>query len=149
MLFLWSRESSVIPPSPRAGPWFAWFATAVLVWRCRRRIASAIFGDSSSSRRKRAHLIRPFRPQKFQKHAENTLSRRQQQHQEMRHEMSVVKSRLKRLNAGDGPHMIKTTRKLARGANYVRISQQVYYRMTRSGRVYGKYPTKSTTAAIK
>ncbi|KAL7304205.1 hypothetical protein TKK_0003400 [Trichogramma kaykai] len=44
MYFLWSREPLPPPPSAvsPAGPWFAWFATAVLLWRCRKRISRAI-----------------------------------------------------------------------------------------------------------
>lgn len=43
MLFMWSREPA---PTPRGSRWFAWFATAVLLWRCRRKITRIILSAS-------------------------------------------------------------------------------------------------------
>ena len=58
MLFLWSREPI---PNSRAGPWFAWFATAAVLWRCRRRIAKAILAISPLKLLKRRYVA-PVNP---------------------------------------------------------------------------------------
>ena len=46
MLFLWSKDPIHLE-APRTGPVFGWLATAILFWRCRRRLARAIFGPDS------------------------------------------------------------------------------------------------------
>ena len=143
MLFLWSRE----PVSgPRAGPWFAWFATAVVLWRCRRRIAKAILAVSPL-RFIRRRCVAPVNPnaQKSSGRIQPTAATRQNlTSHENSPKLSVIlqpkhttgiKTRVKRLCTGDGPHVSSC-------AGIVQSSQQVNYRVTRSGRVYGKYANK-------
>ncbi|XP_032452556.1 uncharacterized protein LOC100119183 isoform X2 [Nasonia vitripennis] len=205
MLFLWSREPvpAAVGASPRAGPWFAWFATAVLLWRCRRRIARAVLGATAPLRllkRKRGgglstsvvvskahhhhHQPKSLKQQQSPIAVQQQLQLQPRHHHHRRHRVTlpsapdtpeehqrsshlkhhqsssspsepqkpqaqcrevnaVTKSRLRRLHAGDGPHM-NVGRKLTMSASCYQISQQLYCRMTRSGCVYGRYPTKSS-----
>lgn len=53
MLFFWSRQPVTTVARVRAGPWFAWFATAVILWRCRKRIARIIHRISFPFQRRR------------------------------------------------------------------------------------------------
>lgn len=124
MLFLWSREPT---PDPRAGPWFAWFATAVLLWRCRRRITRAILA------------ISPLRLLK-KRTAGLAINQKMILKQQKRHSLAQLHKhktvgirRGKRLCTGDGPHM----------SNSISMIPQIHYRVTRSGRIYGKYPNKT------
>ncbi|XP_031368388.1 uncharacterized protein LOC122721142 [Apis laboriosa] len=134
MLFLWSREPA---PGPRAGPWFAWFATALVLWRCRRSVAKAILAVSPLRLLKKRNLL-PLTASKASSTA--TLTK---QHQRHRTENSIlqrkqrIRTKVKRLCTGDGPHVTSSTFSIQ--------SQQIHYRMTRSGKIYGKYPNKVTT----
>lgn len=123
MLFLWSRDPV---PVPRTSPWLAWLATAVFIWRCRRRIANSILAVSPLRIFKRRTLA-PVRIRR-------TIS-------EPRPRLNLVlnakpptgiKTRVKRLCTGDGPHV----------SNSSTSSLPISYRVTRSGRVYGKYHHK-------
>ncbi|XP_043276828.1 uncharacterized protein [Venturia canescens] len=158
MLFLWSREPV---PSPRAGPWLAWFATAFVLWRCRRRIAKAILAVSPLRLLKR-RCIAPVHPhgvyvrrssnrihQTSTRSATTTTTNTQREHNIIEKDPKLslilspkhttgIKTRVKRLCTGDGPHV----------SGCVQTAQQVNYRVTRSGRVYGKYPNKSATQSI-
>ncbi|CAL1684128.1 unnamed protein product [Lasius platythorax] len=127
MLFLWSREPA---PNPRAGPWFAWFATAVLLWRCRRRITRAILAVSPLRllRRRTTGLA---------------INQKMILKQQKRHSLSQLHKhkaigirRAKRLCTGDGLHM-------SGDMSMIQAAPQIHYRVTRSGRVYGKYPNKA------
>lgn len=127
MLFLWSREST---PNPRAGPWFAWFATAVLLWRCRRRITRAILAVSP------LRLLR-------RRNAGLTINQKMILKQQKRHSLiqlhkhkAIGIRRAKRLCTGDGLHM-------SDDMSMIQAAPQIHYRVTRSGRVYGKYPNKA------
>lgn len=62
MLFMWTREPTTLMATPKAGPYLAWFTTAVLLWRYGRRFARLAFGSGSTLRflkRKRGGLIVP------------------------------------------------------------------------------------------
>jgi hypothetical protein len=52
MLFFWTREptTATVTTTPHAGPWFAWFTTAMLFWRYRRRIARTFLRAATSLR---------------------------------------------------------------------------------------------------
>nr|XP_003702434.1 PREDICTED: uncharacterized protein LOC100878924 [Megachile rotundata] len=128
MLFLWSREPA---PSPKASPWFAWFATALVLWRCRRSVAKAILAVSPLRLLKRRHLLPattskasstvPLLKQQRLK-LENPISQRKHRH-------SGIRTKVKRLCTGDGPHVTNSSSPI----------QQIHYKVTRSGKVYGKY----------
>lgn len=125
MLFLWSKEPV---PDPKAGPWFAWFATAVLLWRCRRRITRMILAISPLRLLKR-HVTGVAINQKILK--------QQKRHSlaQLHKQKAVGIRRTKRLYTGDGLHM---------SGNMSMIEvPQIHYRVTRSGRIYGKYPNKT------
>lgn len=141
MLFLWSREPV---PSPKAGPWFAWFATALVLWRCRRGLTKAILAASplrllrkrggpptTTVNRKVSStgrlLKRPYRPKR-----RNPILQRKYRN------AASIRRRVKRFCTGDGPHVTAST-------PMIPTSQQIYYRVTRSGKVYGKYPNKIAT----
>ncbi|XP_076625880.1 uncharacterized protein LOC143344094 [Colletes latitarsis] len=137
MLFLWSREPA---PGPKAGPWFAWFATALFLWRCRRSIAKAILAVS------------PLRLLKKRNTATSAIAKAssmaiQTKHQQrLRLENPILQrkfkhgmKRVKRFCTGDGPHVTNSASTIQ--------SQQIYYRMTRSGKIYGKYPHKAAASA--
>lgn len=152
MLFLWSREPV---PGPRAGPWLAWFATAFVLWRCRRRIAKAILAISPLRLLKRrciapvnAHGVyapkSSSRTHQVSTRTMTTNNQREHNIVEKDPKLSLalsakhttgIKTRVKRLCTGDGPHV----------SACVQTPQQVNYRVTRSGRVYGKYPYKNAT----
>ncbi|CAK9825287.1 hypothetical protein ANTRET_LOCUS3329 [Anthophora retusa] len=134
MLFLWSREPT---PGPRAGPWFAWFATALVLWRCRRSVAKAILAVSPLRLLKKRHVL-PLTTSKasstvtFKKHQlrirpENPILQRKHRH-------VGIRTKVKRLCTGDGPHVTSPT--------FAIQSQQIHYKVTRSGKIYGKYPNK-------
>lgn len=129
MLFLWSREPA---SNPRAGPWFAWFATAILLWRCRRRITRAILA------------ISPLRLLK-RRAAGLAINQKMILKQQKRHSLAQLHKhktvgirRTKRLCTGDGPHM-----------SMMQAIPQIHYRVTRSGRIYGKYPNKTAIPNIQ
>ncbi|KAM0733403.1 hypothetical protein ACS0PU_012952 [Formica fusca] len=132
MLFLWSREPSI--PNPRIhgspGPWFAWFATAVLLWRCRRRITRAILAVSPLKllRRRNAGLAIN----------QKMILKQQKRHglTQLHKHKAIGIRRAKRLCTGDGPHM-------SGDMSMIQAAPQIHYRVTRSGRVYGKYPNKT------
>ncbi|XP_011868295.1 PREDICTED: uncharacterized protein LOC105562241 [Vollenhovia emeryi] len=127
MLFLWSREPT---PDPRAGPWFAWFATAVLLWRCRRRITRAILAISPLRllRRRTAGLAIN----------QKMILKQQKRHSlaQLHKHKAVGIRRAKRLCTGDGPHV-------SGSMSMIQAGPQIHYRVTRSGRIYGKYPNKT------
>ncbi|XP_011267022.1 uncharacterized protein LOC105257837 [Camponotus floridanus] len=125
MLFLWSREGPI--PNPRAGPWFAWFATAVLLWQFRRRITGAILAVS------------PLRLLRRRRNAGLAINQKIILKQQKRHSLMQLHKhkaigirRAKRLYTGDGPHMSDMS--------MIQAAPQIHYRVTRSGRIYGKYP---------
>ncbi|XP_018341264.1 PREDICTED: uncharacterized protein LOC108747873 isoform X1 [Trachymyrmex septentrionalis] len=124
MLFLWSREPT---PDPRASPWFAWFATAVLLWRCRRRITKAILAISPLRLLKRRATGLAIN--------QKMILKQQKRHSlaQLHKHKTVGIRRAKRLCTGDGPHM----------SDNMSMISQIHYRVTRSGRIYGKYPNKT------
>lgn len=124
MLFLWSREPI---PDPRAGPWFAWFATAVLLWRCRRRITKAILAISPLRLLKRRAIGLAIN--------QKMILKQQKRHSlaQLHKHKTVGIRRAKRLCTGDGPHV----------SGNISMIPQIHYRVTRSGRIYGKYPNKT------
>lgn len=124
MLFLWSREPT---PDPRAGPWFAWFATAVLLWRCRRRITRAILAISPLRLLKRRTTGLAIN--------QKMILKQQKRHSlaQLHKHKTVGIRRGKRLCTGDGPHV----------SGSISMIPQIHYRVTRSGRIYGKYPNKT------
>ncbi|XP_063990536.1 uncharacterized protein LOC135169435 [Diachasmimorpha longicaudata] len=131
MLFLWTREPS---QSPRASPWFAWLATAVVIWGCRRRLLRVILAISP---------LRLLKRHKMSHNAQLITSSPSREHSgeekltmilHPKH-MTGVRARMKRLYTGDGPQVSNCD-------DTLETTQQVYYRVTRSGRVYGKYPNK-------
>ncbi|XP_033231055.1 uncharacterized protein LOC117182124 [Belonocnema kinseyi] len=151
MLFLWSREPI---PNSRAGPWFAWFATAAVLWRCRRRITKAILAISPLKLIKR-RTVAPINPKavvsskvtsgtaKPAGDTEHTTGVTENTTNGFQEKLCLIlntkhstgiKTRVKRLCTGDGPHVTNSS--------CVQETQQVNYRVTRSGRVYGKYPNK-------
>ncbi|XP_017888505.2 uncharacterized protein LOC108629982 [Ceratina calcarata] len=144
MLFLWSREPA---PGPRAGPWFAWFATALVLWRCRRSVAKTILAVSPLRLLKRRNIL----PLATSTKSTGTLVKhRHHQHRirpenpilQRKHRHVGIRTKVKRLCTGDGPHVTSTT--------FAIQNQQIHYKMTRSGKVYGKYPSKNTvTAAVQ
>ncbi|XP_053989717.1 uncharacterized protein LOC128882167 [Hylaeus volcanicus] len=136
MLFLWSREPV---PGPKAGPWFAWFATALVLWRCRRSVTKAILAVSPlrllkkrnalSSAVSKTSMVTQTKQQPRLK-LENPILQRKYKH--------AIK-KVKRYCTGDGPHVNNLSSAIQ--------SQQIHYRVTRSGKIYGKYPHKAATAA--
>lgn len=127
MLFLWSREPV---PDARAGPWFAWFATAVLLWRCRRRITRAILAISPLRLLKRRAAGLAINQKMILKQKRHSLA-------QLHKHKAVGIRRTKRLCTGDGPHM---------SGNMSMMQSQIHYRVTRSGRIYGKYPNKTAVS---
>ncbi|KAL0129833.1 hypothetical protein PUN28_001824 [Cardiocondyla obscurior] len=127
MLFIWSKEST---PDPKSSPWFAWLATAVLLWRCRRRIAKTILAISPLRllKRRAAHLaINQRRILKQKRHSTTQLHK---------HKAAGIR-RTKRLCTGDGPHVTGSL------SGIMQAGPQIHYRVTRSGRIYGKYANKT------
>ncbi|XP_076748875.1 uncharacterized protein LOC143422257 [Xylocopa sonorina] len=136
MLFLWSREPA---PSPRAGPWFAWFATALVLWRCRRRVAKTILAVSPLRLLKRRRHL-PLTNTKASSTATLTKHHRHRIRAEnpaRKHRHTGIRTKVKRLCTGDGPHVTSST--------FTIQNQQIHYKVTRSGKVYGKYPNKVAT----
>ncbi|XP_043493185.1 probable serine/threonine-protein kinase MARK-A isoform X1 [Polistes fuscatus] len=177
MLFLWSKEPAA---DPKASPWFAWFATAVILWRCRRRITKAILAVSPFRLFKRRMVVallkersssvimkpkttmttmtkrtmtaatmtmttRVKQQQQQQQygllrnhHFHQQLQQQQQQQQQKedkcKNTATGIKTRVKRLCTGDGPHIFSSSSSVQTSNHH-----QVNYRVTRSGRVYGKY----------
>lgn len=134
MLFLWSREPA---PGPRAGPWFAWFATALVLWRCRRSVTKAILAVSPFRLLKRRHaLSTPISK------GSSTVTLTKHQHRfkpdnpilQRKYKHVGIRTKVKRFCTGDGPHVTSSTSTIQ--------TQQVHYRVTRSGKVYGIYPNK-------
>lgn len=136
MLFLWSREPA---PGPRAGPWFAWFATALLLWRCRRSVAKTILAVSPLRLLKKRNLL-PLTSSKGSSTATLTKQRQRSENsilQRKQHRHTGIRTKVKRLCTGDGPHVTSST--------FTIQSQQIHYKVTRSGKIYGKYPNKVAT----
>ncbi|XP_066590420.1 uncharacterized protein [Prorops nasuta] len=126
MFFLWSREASQVRSS-RTGPWLAWLATGFLLWRCRRRIAKVIAAASP------LRLLR--RPRC------SSVPTRQLAPGQSCQKLKSNKVRVKRLCTGDGPHVTSTIVPLTQTTS----RHMVDYRVTRSGRVYGKYQHRILT----
>ncbi|XP_018360735.1 PREDICTED: uncharacterized protein LOC108759678 isoform X2 [Trachymyrmex cornetzi] len=124
MLFLWSREPI---PDPKASPWFAWFAAAVLLWRCRRRITKTILAISPLRLLKRRVTGLAIN--------QKSILKQQKRHSlaQLHKHKTVGIRRAKRLCTGDGPHM----------SSNMSMIPQIHYKVTRSGRIYGKYPNKT------
>ncbi|KAK2587043.1 hypothetical protein KPH14_010997 [Odynerus spinipes] len=162
MLFLWSKEPA---PDPRAGPWFAWFATAVILWRCRRRITKAILAASPLRLlRRRTASIAPvkqrasstvttttkrLRQPQLQTNQLNIPMhyhhRQQQQQLQQQHKYKSttgIKTRVKRLCTGDGPNVSPSS-------SSIQTNHQINYRVTRSGRIYGKYQNRTVAAEAR
>ncbi|XP_012229055.1 uncharacterized protein [Linepithema humile] len=130
MLFLWSKQPA---PDPKARPWFAWFATAVFLWRWRSRITRAILAASPLRllRRRIAGLTIN------QKIPSAMILKQQKRHSlaQLHKHKTISIRRAKRLCTGDGPHM-------SSALSMIQTVPQIHYRVTRSGRVYGRYPNK-------
>ncbi|XP_076643665.1 uncharacterized protein LOC143353941 isoform X1 [Halictus rubicundus] len=136
MLFLWSREPA--PPSPKASPWFAWFATALVLWGCRRSVMKAVLTISPLRLLKKRNIL-PIANSK----ASSTVTLAKQHQKRLKLENPILQRkhkhgirRMKRFCNGDGPHVTSST-------SVIQIPQ-IHYRVTRSGKIYGKYPHKTT-----
>ncbi|XP_048506840.1 uncharacterized protein LOC125499992 [Athalia rosae] len=138
MLFLWSRDPV---PGPRTGPWLAWFATALVLWRCRRRIAKSILAVSPLRIFKRRATVAP-------------LNLRMRSMKSSRHQISKlttngkttstgIKTKVKRLCTGDGPHVSNNN------SSFNGNPPPMNYRVTRSGKIYGKYHHHKVTLPKK
>ncbi|XP_076227817.1 uncharacterized protein LOC116429793 isoform X2 [Nomia melanderi] len=133
MLFLWSKEPA---PGPKAGPWLAWFATALILWRCSRSMSKAILAISPLRLLKRRNILPPTNSKAS---STETLSKLHQQRLKQenpifqrKHKHGIRK--VKRFCTGDGPHVTNS-------ASVIQIPQ-IHYKVTRSGKIYGKYPHK-------
>lgn len=133
MLFLWSKKPV---PNPRASPWFAWFTTAVLLWRCRRRITRAILAVSPLRLLRRRTSVRLTLNQQV---PSAIMLKQRKRHRLALHKNAGIR-RAKRLCTGDGPHVSNSI------SSILQAAPQIHYRVTRSGRVYGKYPNKAAIA---
>ncbi|XP_057329580.1 uncharacterized protein LOC130670270 [Microplitis mediator] len=134
MLFLWTHEQA---PSHKGNDWFTWLTTAAFFWTCRRPILRAIRAVSPL-RFIRSHV--PSRLRSIKRTKALVLSPAQVHRQSLilHPKLSVttgIRTKVKRLGTGDGPHLTACT-------NVNQINQKIYYRVTRSGRVYGTYPNK-------
>ncbi|XP_014609323.1 PREDICTED: uncharacterized protein LOC106789539 isoform X2 [Polistes canadensis] len=163
---------------PRASPWFAWFATAVILWRCRRRITKAILAVSPFRLLKRRMVVallkersssvimKPkattttttmtaatmtmttrvkqqqqqqqyglLRNHHFHRQVQQQQQQQQQKEDKCKGTATGIKTRVKRLCTGDGPHIFSSSSSSVQTNNH----HQINYRVTRSGRIYGKY----------
>nr|XP_050856175.1 uncharacterized protein LOC127066442 isoform X2 [Vespula vulgaris] len=168
---------------PRASPWFAWFATAVILWRCRRRITKAILAVSPFRLLRRRTVIallkertssvvmKPTRTTTMTTMATGTTTatataktmttaRMKQQQLQLKQHHGIllgqycqrqlrqehnckattgIRTRVKRLCTGDGPHVSPSS-------SSIQTNHQINYRVTRSGRIYGKYHNRIVSA---
>ncbi|XP_047355370.1 uncharacterized protein LOC124951269 isoform X4 [Vespa velutina] len=164
---------------PRTSPWFAWFATAVILWRCRRRITKAILAVSPFRLLKRRMLVallkgktssvvmKPMRTTTMTNMATATTTatattmtttKMKQQHgillghycnrqlqQLQEHNCKTttgIKTRVKRLCTGDGPYVSPSS-------SSTQTNHQINYRVTRSGRIYGKYHNRIVSTELR
>ncbi|KAK0181764.1 hypothetical protein PV327_004018 [Microctonus hyperodae] len=135
MLFLWSKEPE--PNPPRGNPWFAWLTTIIFIWGCRRRILTTFSALSPLG------LLRNLNVKNIlsiiQAYSKITHKNNQSQKASTvlrpNHHITSIRTRVKRLGTGDGLHV-------SNDENVVQKTQQIHYKMTRSGRIYGKYPNK-------
>ncbi|XP_076182044.1 uncharacterized protein LOC143154106 [Ptiloglossa arizonensis] len=137
MLFLWSREPT---PGPKPGPWFAWFATALVLWSCRRSVTKAILAVSPLRLLKKRNTL----PSAIAKATSIVTQTKHQQRPKLENPVHQRKhkhgiKRVKRFCTGDGPHVTNSS------SSSTIQSQQIHYRVTRSGKIYGKYPHKAAT----
>ncbi|XP_046826949.1 uncharacterized protein LOC124427727 isoform X2 [Vespa crabro] len=183
MLFLWSKEPAA---DPRTSPWFAWFATAVILWRCRRRITKAILAVSPFRLLKRRMLVallkgktssvvmKPMRTTTMTNMATTTTTatattmttnKMKQQQLQLKQQHGIllghycnrqlqqlqehncktttgIKTRVKRLCTGDGPHVSPSS-------SSTQTNHQINYRVTRSGRIYGKYHNRIVSTELR
>ncbi|XP_011153433.1 uncharacterized protein LOC105191611 [Harpegnathos saltator] len=128
MLFVWERTSNL-----KASPWLAWVTTAVVLWRCRSRIARAVLAVSPLRLLRR----RASDPPVNRKIPSTMILKQRKRHNPAhlhKHKTANIR-RVKRLGTGDGPHV-------ASAVSMIQAGPQIHYRVTRSGRVYGKYANK-------
>ncbi|EZA60755.1 hypothetical protein X777_13995 [Ooceraea biroi] len=130
MLFLWLSKS-VSNHNP--GLWFTCIIAIVLLWYYRRPIAKLIS----------AKLITLLRNYTTGLTINQTIPSAMILKQQKRHSLmqlhkhkTVSLRRAKRLCTGDGLHVSSTM-------SMIQAVPQIHYRVTRSGRVYGKYPNKA------
>ncbi|XP_034943978.1 uncharacterized protein [Chelonus insularis] len=144
MLFLWSREPT---PRPKATSWFAWLTTVVLLWGFRRRLLKTIRVMSPLRFLKRLHapvqslpklMETPMTSPKTDKHVSLIL------HPKYGLDVKRQKKPLytPQLCSGDGPHV-------SNHDDMIETIEEIYYRVTRSGRVYGQYPNKVPLSIFK
>lgn len=132
MLFLWSREHVEIP---KASPWITWIATAIIIWNCRRLIINVILA------------ISPLRLFKI-----ITIIKKKLLPKKTIDQQTIIRTRIKNDNETTKLSMILHPKKMIIDE---RIKQycngdgdccngmiQIHYRVTRSGRIYGRYPNK-------
>ncbi|XP_020278784.1 uncharacterized protein LOC109852230 [Pseudomyrmex gracilis] len=134
MLFLWSKEPST-PPTETASSsnrWFIWFAAAILLWRCRYRISRAIQAASPLKLLKRRGITIN------QKISSAMIQQKRLNLAQLHKHKSVGIRRAKRLCTGDGPHVCSSVSLIEAGPQITG-----FYRVTRSGRIYGKYTNKA------
>ncbi|XP_014470872.1 PREDICTED: uncharacterized protein LOC106742454 [Dinoponera quadriceps] len=129
MLFVWERT-----PNLKASPWLAWITTAVVLWGYRGRIARAVLAVSPLRLLKR----RAANPTASQKIPSTIILKQRKRHSlaHLHKHKTASLRRVKRLYTGDGPHVPSAVSVIQAGP------PQIHYRVTRSGRVYGKYANK-------
>lgn len=142
MLFLWSREHVEIA---KPSPWIQWLAATIIIWTCRRQIIKIILAISPLrllkyfnyrknnsknliNKKTTKQLVNNKRSnnEKIRKHNEQKLS------MILHPKEMIIDERMKQLCTGDGTHVMPNCNGII----------QIHYRVTRSGRVYGRYPNK-------
>ncbi|XP_032690260.1 uncharacterized protein LOC116853315 [Odontomachus brunneus] len=129
MLFVWERT-----PNLKASPWLAWLTTAFVLWRCRSRIARTVLAVSPL-RLLRRRAADPTINQKVQSAMILKQRKRHSLAHLHKHKTSSIRRAKRPLCTGDGPHVPSAV-------SVIQAGPQIHYRVTRSGRVYGKYANK-------
>lgn len=143
MLFSRSPAPALVP---RGNPWFAWLTTLAILWSFRRPIAKTVMSlppfNTMRNRYKQASRI-------SHSHSSGYISCSDQLSKASRalqvtkipkyrpviykkHNNAGIKTRVKRLCSGDGPPVSSSS-------SCTIASHQISYKVTRSGKVYGKY----------
>jgi hypothetical protein len=128
MFFLWLSKS-VSNHSP--GLWFTCIIAVILLWCYRRHVTKLILTATLLRNRTIGLTINQKIP--------STIALKQQKRHslaQLHKHKTVTLRRAKRLCTGDGLHM-------SSAMSMVQAVPQIHYRVTRSGRVYGKYPNKT------
>ncbi|KAF7997958.1 hypothetical protein HCN44_009356 [Aphidius gifuensis] len=140
MLFLWSREHVEIP---KPSPWIQWFAATLIIWTCRRQIIKIILAISPLRLLKyfnyRKNNSKNLIKRKTIKQIVNNSNEKIRKDNEQKKlsmilhpKEMIIDERMKQLCNGDGTHVMPNCNGII----------QIHCRVTRSGRVYGRYPNK-------